>query len=139
MIKQERHGQLVIARVLWPFPPEDVSAMLAEQKRLQSENPEPSVACLDARAANVLPREVADGLILALSTRRVKRVAVVVAQKFIAELQIERVMKTAGQEKGRVFKEAAEAEAWLGELLTPHEQTLLTEFLAQGTPKPDAK
>lgn len=136
MIYQERHGQLVLARVVWPFPPEDVPKMLQEQKRIQSQHNNPSVILLDARPASVVPREVADGMITALTTRRVRRIAILAAPKFIAEMQLERILRTAQQENGRVFTEPGPAQVWLSELLTPEEKKLLEDFLREPSTAP---
>ena len=92
------------------------------------------VICGDYRDVRVLAPDVAEQLAAMLSAAnpRVERSAVLCAADHpTALLQLERIVRMAGNPSRRTFREADELAAWLGEVLTADERQRLSRFLAR--------
>jgi len=102
------------------------------------------VACTDIRALRVLPTGGAEKLIdfMRSDHPQVERSAFVLASdNAILYLQTTRVLEAAGADPSaamrRSFRDAAEAERWLSEVLTPVEAKRLHQFLTESSPPID--
>lgn len=93
------------------------------------------IACSDFRQLSLMRPELASRLILLLARMnpRLERSAVLIrSQQGLVNLQISRIIREAGSSISRVFHTSDEIMAWLGDALTPEEQTRLGNFLAEG-------
>jgi hypothetical protein len=91
-----------------------------------------SVVCADWRRANILPPPVAERLMALLQrgNPHVERSAILLAQKHATfNLQVERLVREAGNPARRTFRDAAAMVTFLGETLTPAEKARAAEFL----------
>jgi hypothetical protein len=98
--------------------------------------PRPVGIC-DLRYVGIFPPDVADALVgtLARGGTSLERSALLLAPALPAlALQIERIVREAGDPQRRTFRTPADATAWLGEVLTPPELARLETFLAEPSP-----
>ncbi|HEX7665565.1 MAG TPA: hypothetical protein VF407_13660 [Polyangiaceae bacterium] len=93
------------------------------------------VACLDARTYGVEPPEAANHFLETIKrdNPKLERSAFVVdpAQRIVA-LQLERMIREAGNPNRRLFTDLDEAKAFLAPVLELEERTRLDAFLASG-------
>lgn len=100
------------------------------------------ILCADHRAVAVYPQPVTDELASLFSAMnlRLQRVAILVApSNATLTMQLSRIVREAQNPDRRVFFATDEAEAFLGEVLTPAERTRLAQFLRGepgGAPNP---
>ena len=90
------------------------------------------ILCADHRAVAVYPQPVADELatLFGAMNLRLQRVAILVARtNATLTMQLSRIVREAQNSERRVFFTTDEAEAFLGEVLTPAERTRLAQFL----------
>lgn len=90
------------------------------------------VLCADHRAVAVYPQPVTNELASLFGTmnKRLQRIALLVApSNATLTMQLGRIVREAGNTERRVFFATDEAEAFLGEVLTPAERTRLSQFL----------
>jgi hypothetical protein len=86
----------------------------------------------DHRAVTVYPQTVTDELALLFGTlnQHLQRVALLVApSNATLTMQLSRIVREAKNPERRVFFTTDDAEAFLGEVLTPAERTRLAQFL----------
>lgn len=130
-------GRLVEVRFLSMDTVDEARAYVADLVRLIERQPGPVVTCGDVRRSttHVYAPEVAEVMLKGVATlnERIERAAVVLPPRnatFI--LQTERMVREAGHPSRRSFTSADDATAWLGQALTPDEQTRLEWFLDEG-------
>ena len=100
---------------------------------------EPMILCADHRAVVVYPQPVADKLasLFGAMNQRLARIALLVAPtNATLSMQLGRIVREANNPDRRVFLVPAEAEAFLGEVLTGSERTRLARFLRSGNDGP---
>ena len=126
-------GRLLELRVSSPFSLEEMGPFQTKLMRLVSSAPGNSVACTDLRGARVMPDEVAARFvtIMKADNPRMERSGFLVSESALFSLQIERMLREAGNPMRRTFRESHEMVAWLSELLTAAESASARDFLAQ--------
>lgn len=124
-------GRLVEVTVAPPLTLEEIAGFVDELRGTIQRIPGRYVGVVDLRQADVFPVEVAQALIELLSRMadRVERTAFLIGESAVFALQIERVIRKSVHPHRRAFRDAAELEAWLGEVLTDRESERLGEFL----------
>lgn len=125
-------GRLAEVRLVSPFSDEDIRqadlAMLAIFERVQA----PLVIAADYRQARVLSASQAAELsaMFRRHNDRIQRSAILASdQSATAVLQLSRVVREANLPDRRSFRDPAEAERWLGEILGDEERGRLHRFL----------
>jgi hypothetical protein len=124
-------GRLVEVRVASPLTLEEVHQFVRAHQATISRIPDRYVGVVDLLNARTFPADVAQSMIQLLSAMadRVERTAFLIGESAVFALQIERVLRNAENPNRRAFRDPAELGRWLGEILTPHEQTRLAQFL----------
>ena len=92
----------------------------------------PMILCADHRAVPIYPQAVTDKLasLFGAMNQRLARVALLVSPtNATLSMQLGRIVREANNPDRRVFLVPAEAEAFLGEVLTTSERTRLARFL----------
>ena len=126
-------GRLVECRVRSPI---DLPQVAAFAERLRVVLPAAATAgraviCVDLRAANVFPPEVADGFtsIMRSDNAMLERSAFLAGESALFGLQVERLIRDAQNPARRAFRDAALLRSWLGEVLDEAEKSRLGTFL----------
>lgn len=136
MHKVEHHaGRLVEVKLASPLSLSEVGQFVGELQGVIGRIPGGKyVGVVDLLDANVFPPEVAEGLIQLLSAAspRVERTAMLIGESATFALQVERVIRSANNENRRAFRNPAEMEAWLGEILTTEERIRLRQWCSNG-------
>lgn len=126
-------GRLIEIRVAPPVPLAETTRFVQEVLRLTALQPGKIVGCTDLRpAARTVDPDSIDFIaaIMRSENPRLERNAFVLAPAAATfALQMERMVKSAGAAQRRIFKARADAEAWLGEVLSPAERARLRSFL----------
>lgn len=124
-------GRLVEVRVATPLTLEEVQQFVREHQTAIGKIPGRYIGVVDLLHADVFPVEVAQRLIQLLSVMadRVERSAFLVGESAVFALQIERVIRNATNPNRKAFRDPAELDRWLGEILTPAERSRLDQFL----------
>jgi hypothetical protein len=97
-----------------------------------------SVICADWRRALVFAPDVSDALLALLrrGNRELRRSAVLLsASDATFALQVERLVREAGNPNRRTFRGADPLLAWLGEVLAPAERERASAFLKEDVPR----
>jgi hypothetical protein len=128
---EQRAGRLVEVRVGLPFTSVDVDGcaevvrhLLMKQKSL--------VFCVDLLQTSLLAPHDADKFVALMrqDNLRVARNGFLMANRLsTVALQMERLLREAGNPARRIFYSPAPLKAWLAEVLTPEEQARLDVFL----------
>lgn len=129
-----RTGRLAIVRVRSPVTEGEFDHFMVDMKKVVASVRGQLVFCSDVRAAQVLGDKIADKVMASMRREnpRVERTALLVPTKSaVLALQFERLIREAGNPARRAFRDAAQAAAWLNEVLTPAEQKSLAEYLAE--------
>jgi hypothetical protein len=127
-----RVGRLVEARLIHLRNTGDVDEFTQSLRRAFTAAGARAIVCADWRQAQVLPPEAADGMIglLKWGNAKFERSAVLLAREHATfNLQVERVIREAGNPARRAFRSVDEMIAWLGEILGPDERRRMLEFL----------
>jgi hypothetical protein len=126
-------GRLVECRIRSPI---DIPQVAAFAERLREVLPAAAqggkvVICVDLRAANVFPPEVADGFtaVMRSDNPMVERSGFVAGESALFGLQIERLIRDAQNPARRAFRDLGALVGWLGEVLAPPEKSRLRAFL----------
>jgi hypothetical protein len=130
---ENREGRLVESRPLSLRTADDVGAFGRRMREVATGTTGQLVICGDYRRIAVLTQGVADAVVAMMSSTnpRIDRSAVLLASEHATfNLQIERVVREAGNPMRRTFRAVPELEKWLGEVLGPAEKTRLRQFLA---------
>jgi hypothetical protein len=125
-------GRLVEIRAAAPLTPEDVLTLMREVQRWLDTIGQRSLNIVDLRQMGLADPLLIDRVVAFMRAEnpRVERSAFLMAESGAMQaMQLERMLKQAGAPSRRLFKAAADAEAWLGELLTPAEKARLRAFL----------
>ena len=126
-------GRLFEMRVMPPVTLEETTRFLQDIVRLTTAQPAKIVACTDLRGAvRTTDPDTIDFLagILRSENPRLERNALIVsAASPTFMLQMERMVKTAANDRRRIFKTRGDAESWLAEVLTGAERARLRTFL----------
>jgi len=126
-------GRLFEMRIQPPVTMEETTRFLQDIVRLTTAQPAKIVACTDLRGAvRTTDPDTIDFIagILRSENPRLERNALLVSSgspTFM--LQMERMVKTAGHDRRRIFKTRHDAESWLAEVLTGAERARLRTFL----------
>jgi hypothetical protein len=126
-------GRLVEVKVAPPLTLEEIEGFVDELRATINRIPGRYVGLVDLRQADVFPVEVAQALIELLSRMadRVERTAFLIGESAVFALQIERVIRKSVNPHRKAYRNAAELESWLGEVLTDRERERLGEFLLE--------
>jgi len=130
-------GRLVEVRFLSMDTVEEARAYVADLSNLIGRLHGLVVPCGDVRriATHIYAPGVAEIMLagVAALNERIERAALVLPTRNATfDLQTGRMVREAGHASRRSFRSAGEAEAWLGQVLTPDERTRLEWFLAEG-------
>jgi hypothetical protein len=129
-----RIGRLVEARLKWLATAADVQDFLRAMLAAFTVAGPRAVICADWRQVSILPPEASDALIglLRQGNRHFARSAVLLSPgDATLSLQVERLVRDAGNSERRTFRASGPMLAWLGEVLTPHESRRASEFIEQ--------
>jgi hypothetical protein len=136
-IVDRRAGRLVEARVFSLTNLNDVRAysdafapVIHPSDGVRVANP---VLCADHRPVPIYPPAVADSLVTLFTSLNAKweRVAIIVSpSNATIRMQLHRIVRESANPSRRVFLDAIEASAFLGEILSPLEQARLDDFLS---------
>jgi hypothetical protein len=103
----------------------------------ESPGNERMILCADHRAVGIYPQPVADKLaaLFGAMNQRLLRIALLVApSNATLSMQLARIVREAKNADRRVFLVPAEAETFLGEVMTSPERTRLARFLQSDAP-----
>jgi len=127
-------GRLVEVRVASPLNLAEVGEFRLEHQAAIRNIRERYVGVVDLRHADVLPSEVAQGLIALLSGTAilVERTGFLIGESAIFSLQIERIIRNSANPNRKAFRDPEQLKAFLGEVLAPIERSRLDEFLDAG-------
>jgi hypothetical protein len=129
---EHRVGRIVALRVETPVTMEELEPALLRFGGYAAKVPGKFVAVADCRRATVLSPEVADRFtaLMRNDNPRIERAVVLVGGSAGFSLQLERMVRTAGNPKRRAFRAVEELCAWMGEALLPEELRSLREFFS---------
>src|SRR5579883_627232 len=129
MIRAAMHvGRLLEVRAVLPIRMDEVPGLLQTMKDLFERAPPLVVSILDARHYGVEPPEAAEHFLKVIKrdNARIERSAFLVApDQPVLGLQLERMIREAGSSKRRLFRNVADAVAFLDPVLTPEERARL--------------
>jgi hypothetical protein len=128
-----RIGRLVEARLQWVATPDDVATFLRAMRAAFSVAGPRSVICADWRDADVFPPAVGDALIELLKNgnRYFERSALLLpAAHATFSLQVERLIREAGNPARRAFRAPGSLLSWLDDVLNDAERRRASDFLA---------
>jgi hypothetical protein len=134
MIRVSITGRLIQVRLKTPIVAEEIEAMVRDVATAGAGVSTRVVGVTDLRAANILPTEFADQFIAFLKSRNasLERAAYLTGESALFSLQLERILREVKSPVRRSFRQRAELEVWLGEVLTPAERRGLETFLSEG-------
>jgi hypothetical protein len=126
-------GRLLEVRALMPVKLEEIPALAQAMKEIFERTPGQVVAILDARDYGVEPPEAAAHFASTLKrdNPRIERSAFLIgADQAVMGLQLERIIREAGNPNRRLFRSLDEAVAFLEPVLMLDERLRLKAFLA---------
>jgi hypothetical protein len=128
-----RQGRLLEARISSPIALPEVAAFGKRLVQLLTPTRGQVVICTDIRRANVFPPEVADAFVglMKSDNPRLERSAFLVGESAMFGLQVERMLRDAGNPARKSFRDRAVLAAWLGELLDAKERARLAQYLEE--------
>jgi hypothetical protein len=129
-----RVGRLVEIRCIAPITAEDVATLIRDIQQFLDTRPERALSMVDLRQLGLVDPQLIDRVVAFMRAEnpRVERSAFLMADSgALQTMQLERMLKQAGSPSRRLFKWARDAEAWLGELLSPAERARLHVFLSE--------
>jgi hypothetical protein len=133
MRAEMRVGRLLEVRASLPIRVEEIPALTQSMLAIYGRAPPLVVAILDARTYGLEPPDATDYFVGALrrDNPRIERSAFVIEphQNLLA-LQLERVIREAGNPRRRLFRSAPAAAAFLRSALTTEESARLDAFLS---------
>jgi hypothetical protein len=126
-----RVGRLLEMRMESPLELEDVQRFKAVVSQRVLEATRPLLCCTDLRHARIFSPDAAAELtgMMKLDNPRVKRNAILVGESALFSMQIERMVREAGSQSRRTFRDQSEAQLWLREHLDAEERWRLAEFM----------
>ncbi|MEM1182755.1 MAG: hypothetical protein AAGM22_30705 [Acidobacteriota bacterium] len=132
MFSSENHaGRLVELRVSTPTDADEIEELKRVHIKVMLAVDGQCIVAVDMRGAMVFPPGIADHFIKLMSTAnpKVLRSAILVSESAVLGLQAERAIQEAGGADRKVFRQTAELEAWLDEVLDAQEMSALRRFL----------
>jgi len=128
---QNMVGRLVEVRFASPLTLDEVKQFIAEHHAIIKKLARKYVGVVDLLQADVFPVPVAETLIQLLSTMapQVERTAFLIRESALFALQVERVIRSSNNPNRRAFREPEALQEWLAEILDPHEQGRLAQFV----------
>jgi hypothetical protein len=127
-------GRLVEARLYLPRTPQQIADFADALRRTFRSVGASCVICADWRSSNLLAPDVADRLVdlLRKGNPHFDRSGVLLpGENAVFTLQVERVIREAGNHSRRAFRHPLAMRAWLSEILAPAEIRRLDEFLLE--------
>ena len=128
-----RVGRLLEVRALLPIKLEEIPALTETMRGIFERAPRLVVAILDARAYGLEPPIATDHFIenIKRDNPRIERSAFLIEPgQSLLGLQLERIIREAGNPNRRLFRDVAAATAFLRPALTAEESSRLDAFLA---------
>ena len=127
-------GRLVRARIYTPHLVDEIPLYRAAMEREAAAIGGKLMIITDGREAKIFPPEVAEGYISIMrrDNEHLERSALLVGTSSLFGMQVERMAAVVNNPSRRVFREVAECQAWLREVLTDIEAKALHEFLESG-------
>jgi hypothetical protein len=125
-------GRLVTLRLVSPISDEESMGVVADVKRVLGGVSGRGVICTDLTGAKTFSQPVAERFVALMRSDnpKIERSAFLVAREAATfGLQIERMIREAGNPSRRTFRSVPQIEAWVGELLTDGERIALRAFL----------
>ena len=126
-------GRLFEVRVVPPVSMDEATAFMQQIVELTMKQPGKVVACTDLRAGTrtIDPSSIdfIAGILRSENPRLERNALIVSAASPTFMLQMERMVKTAANDRRRIFKTRGDAESWLAEVLTGAERARLRTFL----------
>jgi hypothetical protein len=135
MTAQMRVGRLGEVRFAPPFAPGETDALAQSIRGLFTAlGPRLIIFCCDLRPVQVFPPDVSDRLIeiMRSDNPKVERNGILIGESSVVGLQLERMVRDAGNPGRRVFRKLPQLLTWLGDVLTPAELQRVRDFLAEG-------
>jgi hypothetical protein len=133
-----RVGRLYEHRILSIEDQAEIEQIGSRAKEVLSHAPGKVVVCADYRALHVLSREHAGAFVSRIGqvNPNLERTGILIRPEHaVFNLQIARMVREMAFEGRKVFREAAELAAWLGEVLNGPERARLEAFLAEPVPE----
>ncbi len=98
---------------------EDVQGFIAQVRAHLSATTEPAVYTVDCRAVEMFAPDIAEALInlMRADNPKIRRTAIWIAPRALFSLQIERMLREAGNPARRAFLDEERLFDWLGEVL----------------------
>jgi hypothetical protein len=129
----ENHvGRLIEARLRSPFMAAEVEACISTIRMTVMAITQKVVFAVDTTGVDVLPPESADKFLAMMraDNPRVERTGYLLPPaSAIMGLQLERMIRDARSPARRTFRNLAQMEAWLSEVLSPREKEQLQKFM----------
>lgn len=123
-------GRLVETRWVSPMSDENMQHFLSRTAVIFKAAQGPLVVFADVTQALVLPQERINELIALMKSdnEKIERNGMLLGQSATFALQVERVIRQAGNPKRRTFREFAPLRQWLAPVLTPDELVRIDDF-----------
>jgi hypothetical protein len=126
---ESKVGRLIEVRFWAPILSEEPAAWQREHERMLASMLNAYVFFVDLSEAPVFPPEMVDAFAVAMrSEMRLLRMAMLLGASPTLGLQIQRLVRDANHPRRKIFREAREAETYLGEILTMSERARLHEI-----------
>src|SRR5262245_6149043 len=132
---QANTGHLATLRMVSPVTAEEFDEFAVDLLKVVRFIPDHVVFCSDFRGVNVFAPPIVERIVKGMrrDNPKIKRTALLLpASSAIMSLQIERIVREAGNPARRTFRAAHDAVAWLGEVLEQHERESLKVFVNEG-------
>jgi hypothetical protein len=131
---ENRVGRFVELRVEAPVTDEELSPFHETLANVCKPIRGKIAICTDLAGATVFTQSVTQRWtsIIKQESPLVERNAVLVGEGAVFSMQVERIIRQAGQHNRKAFLSATALTAWLGEILTVRERTRLENFLHEG-------
>jgi len=131
-----RVGRLLEVRAVLPILLDEIPSLQASVRAIFEQAPRLVVAILDARNYGIEPPTAADLFLQQIKqdNPRIERSAFLIEPgQSLLGLQLDRVIREAGNPNRRLFRDAEAATAFLRPSLTPEESARLDAFLADNS------
>jgi hypothetical protein len=124
-------GRLCEALLVPPFTLEEARDLAPKLRKLVTGIGKSVVICADMRQVQVFPPDVAELItdMMKADNPRLERSALLIRDSSVFGLQMERMIRDAGNPSRRAFRMRVQLEKWLGEVLDPDEKARLKKFL----------
>ena len=127
-------GRLLVARIASPIDLPEVAEFRRTLGTAFAKIPGKAVICCDLRAARLFPPEVATAFVAIMKSDnpKLERSMFLCAEGAVFSLQIERMIREAGSPLRRAFRDAAELQTSVVDLLDEDERRGLRAFIEAG-------